>query len=227
MGSAIALLVTMAAGAASLRVLYSLALNFQPSRKKLQQDLLKLKEEVKPLLPDLVPLSAKELENLSYHLSNFQTQKRGAYTAKGIFTSIYTEPMVAWTFKRYISPNVNAILYVRTSEREFVYRITKKSIEVAINTGFAGLITPDGQLLNVKRKKRMALLRRPDSGELKPVFVGDKEVASIVKPGISSSPYPRVFEFVTPMSTEERDFLLALSFCELILEKMAIKEPKK
>lgn len=227
MGTAITLLVTMAAGAASLRVLYGLAQNFQPGRKKLQRDLQRLKDEVQPLLTDLVPFSPAELERLSYHLDKFQTQKRGFYTAKGIYTSIYTEPMVAWSFKRYISPHLNALLYIRTAKREFVYRLRQEAIEVAINTGFAGLITPDGQLLNVQRKRRMALIRRPEAGDLKPIFVGEKEVASIVKAGTSSSPYPRVFEFVAPMSTEERDYLLALALCELVLEKMDADFSKK
>lgn len=203
-----------------MRIFYSVGLQFLPNPNKLRKDLLKLKEELQPLLPELIPIQPKDLEILSYHLEQFKAQKRMVFSAQGIFTSIYTEPMIAWGYKRYRSANNQALLYARTKEREFVYRVTKNGVELAMDNGFAGVLVADGRLLSARRKKVIGYLKPSADREMKPLFLQNREVASMIKPGTIQTPYPRVFEFVDEMTTEERDFVLSIAIWNLVQQAL-------
>ena len=80
---------------------YQVMLNFHPGPTRVKKEIEKLMSSFKDVIPELVPINAKEMELLSH--SQTQQESRGGIskTAKGIIVSIYEEPMVAYAYKRY------------------------------------------------------------------------------------------------------------------------------
>ena len=84
--------------------------NYNPGRKKIQKDLKVLKADLKPLVSDLVPWTEEEMEQLSLNMVKKKSSKNITKTVKGIFTTIYHEPMIAWAYRKYVSSKDNALI---------------------------------------------------------------------------------------------------------------------
>lgn len=205
----------------SLIAISRLMKDFSPSDKKVQEDLKAMRVEVDKWSDELVPLDSKELELFSLNQVRQQIKKRGAKTAKGIYTSIYDEPVLAYSYKRYIAPSHNAILYVRTANHEIAYRIKKDTVKIVLNDELVGTIRSNGVLYSGKSNRMLAKINR-DNEQLLPVLVKDREVASLTKDlelGKKKGISKRAFEFVKPdLNKEESDILVALSALELVME---------
>ena len=190
--------------------------DFQPSKRRVREDLARMKAELEPWLPDLVPLDRKELELLSVNQIQFTRKKRMGSKAKGIFTSIYHEPMIAWSYKRYLSPGQNALLYARTARHEFVFRITPKNTQVAIDADYVGQLMPDGRLLDSRGKKQLGRLGNPEKSGLLPIVIRERELGSLVPAQLQDTPNPRALEFVSKMEPEEEPLFLSLAILQMV-----------
>ena len=197
-------------------LLYQLLINFQPGSNKINQDLRKMREEIQPWIDDLIPWTAEEMELLSFNQVNKVLKKGVAPTVKGIITSIYNEPMIAYSYKRYVSPNPNALLLVRTSHHEFVYRIRNKVIEVHIDKQPVGTIREGGLFYHRKNNRLLARINREEGELLLPVIVGDREVGSLNLPDKTMKANARAFQLLSKMSKEEEAIFLSLTSFELI-----------
>ncbi len=203
-------------------LLYQLLVNFQPGKGKINNDLRKLKEEMKPYISELVPWDKEELELLSLNQINTSTKKGFTKTAKGVFTSIYHEPLVAYAYKKYMSSKENAVIYATTSEMEFEYRIREKHTQIRINGQFIGNLANNGALYAGKSNRLLAKINKESEGLHLPILVKDKELAMLVKPENARAVNPRAFELVSPMDKEEEALLLSLSILEMVKKKTNI-----
>ncbi|MCB0578707.1 MAG: hypothetical protein KDD10_05295 [Phaeodactylibacter sp.] len=211
-------LFTLLLAAAGVILLVRIFSNFAPGSRRLQQDLDMMKEDMDKWAGDLVPLTREEVELFSFNQEKHVMRKGFGKTAKGIFTSIYHEPVLAYSYKEYLGPGKNALLYVRTGAQEFVYRISKKGIEVLVDRERVGVLREDGALFNNKGNRMLARINR-DAGEFLPVLVNNREVANVARmnKGESSKLGQRAFEFVKDdMSKEEKDVFLSLAVLEVI-----------
>lgn len=189
--------------------------NLSPNNNAIQEDIRKMRAEIEPYVADLVPLESEELELMSLNQLNQSLKKSITTTAKGVFTSIYQEPLVAYSYKKYIGGN-NALLYARTATREIVYRITKKGIKVAINQKFYGTIK-NGNLYGESNRKVLAQVNRRTTDLMLPVLVGEKEVGLLNAPGTEKTPQPRAFRYVNnEINEEEEQAFLTLAILELV-----------
>ena len=141
-------------------------------------------------------------------------------TAKGIFTSIYHEPLIVYSYRKYIATKENAILYARTSQNEFAYRIKKKGIDVNIDGQYAGVLKENGGLYGGRRNRLLARINRDDELKLHPIVVGDKEVASVLNPTKTDKHNPRAFQFLRPMESKEEKMFMALAILEMVQESL-------
>jgi len=122
----IALCLITAFAVAGIYFLYQALVNYHPSKRKVQSDLRKIQEEIQPWINELIPWKADELNLLSLNQINRAYKKGIVTTMKGVFTSIYQEPMVVYSYRRYFSPDEDAVLYARTSHHEFIYRFKRR-----------------------------------------------------------------------------------------------------
>ncbi len=215
--AALFLLLIIGLGVAGLFLGLNILKNYKPGRKRIQADLKQMKAELQPLVSELVPWNKEELQQLSLNVIN-KTRKKGVvYNAKGVFTSIYHEPLIAWYYRKYVSSKEDSLLYVRTSNHEFVYRIKGDEAEILIDDRFIGKIDRDGKLYDYKKKHLLAQINK-GSGQLAlPVVVNEKPVGALTN--LEKAPKKvnqRAMELVADMEPEEENLFLALSLLELV-----------
>jgi hypothetical protein len=212
----LALLAILALSGAGIYLALKTLQNYKPGRKKIQNDLEQIKAGLKPLVKDLVPWSREEMEQLSLNQVNKSKKKGVVKTVQGVFTTIYHEPVIVYSYRKYVSPTENALIYARTSKHELVYRVKNDQVEVVINNQLVGIVNAQGALTDRKGKNLLAQITRSGQELLLPVRVGRKDVGSVVNPKHAKKVNPRAFEFIRPMQEEEEALFLSLSVLELI-----------
>jgi hypothetical protein len=212
-------LITMLVGVLGLLFLMRVFANFKPGERKLQADLQKMREEIGQYGGELAPIDKQELDLFALDQVNRVLKKRATLTAKGIFTTIYHEPVAAYSYKRYVSSKLNALLYVRTAEREYVYRFKDKEVQIIVNNRPLGTIKENGVLYSAADGKMIARINREGTQGLLPVVTPSRELGSIVAtlPGAKPVLSTRAFEFVKENFNEEEETLfLSIGLLELV-----------
>jgi len=203
----------------TLYFLYFALIHFQPGKAKIRTDLKKMKDEITPFIEELIPWNKEELELLSSNQVKQKVSRGVITTAEGVFNSIYHEPLIAYSYKKYISSKKDEVIYARTSNHEFVYRTKKGSTELIIDNQKVGVINNQG-LLHGGRKKRLLARINKNENELElPIIIGDKERGTLMKPE-SGSVNPRAFQFVGEMKKNEEAVFLSLAVLELVRESV-------
>ncbi len=190
--------------------------NYNPGKKKIQKDLKALKAELQPFINDLVPWSQEEMEQLSLNLIKKKSSKNIVTTVKGIFTTIYHEPLIAWAYRRYVSSKENALIFAKTTHHEFIYRMKKNVVDVVADGQLVGQIKEDGIMYQYKGKKALAQINRSSEQLGLPVLVNQKELGRLADPRKTESLNPRAFHVVSDMEGEEEKLFLAMSIFEMI-----------
>ena len=214
---AIILAVTLVA-VLSITLIFKLFTEFQPGSEKINEDLrmLKLKAE-KQLLIDLAPFDKEDYELLSLDKLGKKIKRRFfVTTGQGIITSIYEEPLITYAYKKYISPGIDALMYARSSKHEYVFRITNKGIAIQIDGKKIGVLKRNGVLYNPARKM-IARINKSHTDLHSPIFIGEKEVGSLVNPKVSTSYVPRALDLVdlNLLNEKEEEIFSALATLEL------------
>lgn len=196
-----------------------------PNYKRVQKDLLGLQAEMSGWLKEeLVPIGREELELFSMNQLH-QTIKKGlTFKARGVFATVYNEAVLAYSFKKYVSTNVNALLYARTADHHYAYWLKGKEIQVLIDNKLLGAFRENGVLYNEKNRPIAQLNFK--MAEIIPVIIGEREVASITKAQVRKGDIlsPRAFQFIkNDMTDEEEKLFLALATLELVQRSL----PKK
>lgn len=212
-------LLSVFVGASILFILFNALTNYRPGKRKVQEDIKKMRQSVEPWIKDLVPISREELEQFSQSQINQLKKKRMVISASGVFTTIYHEPLVAYSYKKYISKKYpDAILYARTADHEYIYRIKNNEVKLLIDNQPAGILNEtDGVLYAGKKPKMIAKINRTGT-DLVPVIVNQKEVGNLSKAlPASKSVDARAFEFIKDdMNEEEMNIFLSLAIYELV-----------
>lgn len=211
-------IITLAVAGAGAFLLTRVLRNFQPGNRKIQADLREMKADMDKWSGDLVPLTREEMELFSLRQTEQSVRKRVTTTAKGVFTSIYHEPVLAYSYKQYAGKGRHALLYARTRNHEFAFWVRPKGVQVVIDNELAGTLKENGVLYDPHQKKMLARLNR-ETPEMLPVLVNDREVASLTKalPPAEKDIGVRAFQFVKEdLSQEEHNLLMALATFELV-----------
>lgn len=210
------MLIMLTLGAAGVYLLLNILKNLKPGRAKIQSDLAIMKAELQPLVSDLVPWSKEEMEQLSLNQINRKANRGVATTIKGVFTTIYHEPVIAWAYKKYVSPKENALVYARTTAHEFIFRIKNGEVEIVANNKLMGTLDANGVLRPAKGVKLLAQINRQTEALMLPVQVNGKQVGSLTNPEKSGQTNPRAFQMIAPMGQEEEEVFLSLGVLEMV-----------
>jgi hypothetical protein len=194
--------------------------NMAPSKKKRDMEIKRMREDMDTWAGELVPINKEELELFSLGQEKQVLRKGVTTTAKGIYTTIYHEPVLAYSYREYLGNKAkpNALLYVRTAVHDYVYWINKGVGTLFIDSQEVGKLTPEGQLLGKRTGKEIASMRK-DNPEYLPVLVGSREVGSLTRKTQSgeNGVYERAFEYLQPeLNDKEEQLFLALSALELV-----------
>lgn len=213
-------LAVFAVATTAIYLLYQLLTNFQPGKNRVLTDFRKMRDEIKEWSDQLVPWNKEEMSLLSLRQVNQKIKRGMSKTAKGIFTSIYHEPLIVYSYRKYIARKENAILYARTSKNEYAYRIHKKGIDVNIDGQYAGILKENGGFYGGRRNRLLAKINRDDELKLHPIVIGEREVASVQNPMKTDKHNPRALQFIQPMDNKEEKTFMALAILEMVQESL-------
>lgn len=201
--------------------------NRWPGKNKISKALEALKKETKAIAGELVPIGKEELEDFSSRQTNRSFKKGMVISAKGAFTTIFHEPLMAYNYKKYIGggPWQNALLYIVTDNHEFTYWLQKSGTEIFIDGNRVGTFKTDNVLYGAKRKKPLAYIGTPKN-ELTPIYIYDKEMGSMTNQTMLGKDLgARAFQFLKEEYSREEK-LLFLAITGLILVMKSIEEKK-
>lgn len=194
--------------------------DYRPSRKRMLKDLASMKQEMDEWVEDLVPLTEEELDTFSFNQEKRWSKKR---KAKGVFTTIYHEPVLAYSYRAYSGPGQPAVLYARTQHEDFAYVKGKDGVRIAVGGRELGTLKEDGTLVAAQGRKAIAEVSQAE-GELLPVLVNKREVASVARMNRVGSERlgQRAFQFVKgDMSQKEKDIFLSLAVLEVVNQSLS------
>lgn len=197
--------------------------NYRPSRAKIQQDLQQIRAELAPYVADLVPWSSEEMEQLSYNQIKRNTKSGLVKSSKGVLTTVYHEPVIAWAYKRYVSKDENGLIYARTSDQEFIYRLKKGEVEMVIGDQLVGFVNQQGVVLSQKGNKQLAQVSQNYENLVLPMKVNDKLVGSLSNPSRNQKGNTRVFQHLAKLEKEEEELVLSLSILEMVKREVSVR----
>lgn len=210
-------------------VIAAVAKKSWPGEKRIKEELKKMSLLVDKISTDLLPLDKEGLDLLAFYQEHRKVSVGMSTEAQGVFTTLYHEQAIAYSYKKFLGGenDNNALLYMRTAKKEFVYHLRKKGITLFINGKVVGDIRDQGTKLYGARKKRLlAQINTTSQKEYMPVVVYDKEVGNISKPMVFDEKQPnhRMFQFMaTQISPEEKALFLGLSMLFIILKSIEKK----
>lgn len=192
--------------------------NFQPGERSMQQEVKKMWEDMNKWVGELVPIDKDELALLSFSQIKQIRRKGMSPVSKGVFTTIYNEPIIAYSYKEFLGRGRHAVLYARSANHEFAYWIKPKEIRVVIDGALAGNLK-DGALISPRSGKPIAQLSEPKNA-LSPVVINNREVGSISNPqapGKNKNLGQRALEFIKDdITSEEETLLLSMAVLEMV-----------
>ncbi|MFK7949093.1 MAG: hypothetical protein AB8G11_16000 [Saprospiraceae bacterium] len=203
------------------RKLFSLIKNYQPNESNVRKDVDKFRLTLTARNEELVPWNKEEMELLSLKEVEQKIKSRSTKEIEGTMKSIYQEPMVQYAYKKYVQPH-NAVLVAKTSDREYIYRIRKKGIQIYLNNEPLGLLRKNGVLYTPDNQGVAQI--KPDKGAYStPILVNNKEKGNLLNPGKTEKEFPRAFEMLSPMKRKEEDYFLSLAILELSMRNISEK----
>lgn len=203
--------------------LFRVILKVPPSQRRVQLDLDYMSHETKEWQEKLIPWEKeKEMELFSLNSQTKWTKQTWDRVLKGVYFSIYNEPMLIFGAKNYIRGGYNMLIWARTSAHEFVYRARKDKTDFFIDRQYVGFITDDGLMYGGRRKRLLG--RRNAFSEMHySIVIWDREVAHLMKPEKVDRVNPRAFEIMEELSEKEELLLMAISFLTIILESNKLR----
>lgn len=192
--------------------------NRMPGKKKRERVVREIKEEMDNWSADLVPLNKEELDLFSL-AQDKQVVKTGAgATAKGTFTTIFHEPVVSYSYRRYLGNKVNELLYARTAEHDYVFWTEDGETSLEIDSQPVGTISGKA-LLGARTGKPIARIAGEARENYLPISVGNREVGAITttKADAKDPLSQRAFEFIPDdLNDKEEQLLMSLATLELV-----------
>jgi hypothetical protein len=190
-----------------------------PSRKKRARLLAQMREEMDHWSPRLVKMNKEELDLFSLAQERQVVKTSGqAATARGTFTTIFHEPVVSYSYRRFLGKQVNALLYARTADHDYVYWTEKGKTRLEIDNQPVGNLN-NNVLLGERTGKELARIHANGTENYLPVSVGNREVGALTQVrGEQDDPLSqRAFEFVPDdLSEKEEQLLMSLALRELV-----------
>lgn len=197
--------------------------NRMPGKKRQQKEEETLREDMTGWVSGLVPLDKEELDlfSLSQDKQVVQTGMSGT-KAKGIFTTIFQEPVVAYSYKRYLGDKVNELLLAKTAEHEYVYWTRNGESTLKIDGQEVGKIN-QRILYGAKSGKEIARIQTEAQDDFLPVRVGSRDVGAMntQRPSEKDALSQRAFEFIPDdLNEQEEQLFLALVTRELVKQSL-------
>lgn len=192
--------------------------NRMPGKKQRDRAVAELKKDMDSWSADLVPLNKAELDLFSLTQDKQVVKSGTGATAKGTFTTIFHEPVVSYSYRRYLGSKANELLYARTAEHDYVYWTENGKTSLEIDGQPVGNMEGNA-LFGQKTGKELARIATVARENYLPVSVGNREVGALqLKPLSNDDPLSqRAFQFIPDdLNDKEEQLLMSLATRELV-----------
>lgn len=185
------------------------------SKSQMTKELSVLRQSLAELKAKLIPFSKEEMELLSLNQADKTVKKGFEKLTKGIFNTIYYEPLIAYAIK-YFS-NGNKLILITSTEDEFAYLTKDGKTHVYMNDVEAGVLTAKGEFYSI-RNKLLAAIDGADHLPTHTVWIQGKNIGFIANPKFVEKTIPRAFTLLKDMTEDERSIFLCLTLVNLVEE---------
>ncbi len=185
------------------------------SKSQLTKELSILRLTLADLKAKLIPFSQEEMELLSLNQAEKSRKKGFEKITKGIFNTIYYEPLIAYAIK--IFSNGNKLILIASTDDEFAYLTKDGKTHVYMNDVEAGVLTPKGEFYSV-RNQLLASIDGDDHLPTHSVWIQNKNIGFIANPKFVEKTIPRAFSLLKDMTEDERSIFLCLTLVNLVEE---------
>lgn len=192
--------------------------NRMPGKKRRAAAVAELRADLDQWSDTLVPLNKEELDLFSLTQDKQVVKTGSTATAKGTFTTIFHEPVVSYSYRRYLGKQVNELLYARTAEHDYVYWTENGRTTLEIDNQPVGAIE-NGTLFGQRTGKELARIAATPRDNYLPVSVGNREVGALTTlPARADDPLSqRAFEFIPDdLDAKEEQLLMSLATLALV-----------
>ncbi|WP_235297103.1 hypothetical protein [Portibacter marinus] len=174
-----------------------------------KKEILELRTEIADLRAKIINWEESELDLLSLNQVERNFSKRFSNSVSGIIDSIYHEHMIAYAYRSFSSRKKKAVIYSASNHHEFFYIIKDTGVQIFVDQHFLGTMNDDG-LIYGKNKRRLIARINDYNRIVKPIIIGDKEVAAVLDPLDHDKFNPRAFEYISSKMSHP-DFLITLA----------------
>ncbi|HLF65388.1 MAG TPA: hypothetical protein VI603_16605 [Saprospiraceae bacterium] len=186
-----------------------------PSQRRILADLTVMADETRPWRDKVIPWEEeREMELLSLNREYKWVKQSFNRLLKGVFHSIYHEPMLTYAYKNYIKGGHFALFYAATLSHQFIYQKQKTRTDFFIDGEHVGYLTPEW--LMYSHRRRLLGRRNRFSDDYFTVVVWDREVAHMRDPRRVDRVNPRAFEIMDSLNDKEELLLMAIAFLTMI-----------
>ncbi len=192
--------------------------SFRPSGQSIENDFIALRKDLDAAISTLIPWGDEELRLLSFKQQKTKKSQLITTVRSGVFTTIYDEPVLAYSLKKYASSKTNIIVTAHTSDTEFQFHIFPEETQIRIDKQAVGILKANGMLYPLKGSSPLARIAPTSASDLSaPIYVSERLVASMTLEGRSRKINPRVFEEASSqLSSSEEKILLAIAIPTLL-----------
>lgn len=191
-----------------------------------KKEILELRSGIDDLRALIINWEESELELLSLNQVERTYSNRFANTVTGIINSIYHEHMIAFSYREFPGRKTRSLMYATSKKHEFFYIITASGVQIYVDEHFLGTMNSEG-LIYGKNKRRLMARINDYERPVKPIIIGQKEVAAVLDPITHDKFNPRAFEYISSnISHPEFLITLALAIFTIVDKTKEIKKLK-
>ena len=174
-----------------------------------KKELLELRTEISELRSRIINWEESELDLLSLNQVERSFSKRFSNNVSGIIDSIYHEHMIAYAYREVSGRKNKAVMYAASNHHEFFYIIKGSDVQIFVDQHFLGTMNQKGLVYGKNSRRLIARINDYES-VVKPIVIGDKEVAAVLDPLNHDKFNPRAFEYISSKMSHP-DFLITLA----------------
>lgn len=210
--------IVLALGVAAAVGVYFLAKflkNVQPTTSEVDDDVKLMRKELDTWRGGFLSWSRDLLELVTLEEVGRTLQEGYVTKASGVFVTGSQEPVFAYSYKKYIAPGVNAVLYVLNSDHEFVFHMTNKGTDITVDGVKFGKIRKDSEFYDMAHKLMGRLSKSIGQGT--EIVIGDQKMAQV--PSINAKPITQLSNGLPePANEQEVKVLQSLSVYSMAME---------
>lgn len=205
-----------------LRSLFGLS----PGEKRINQDIAKMRELTRLPAYDIIPWEKEgEMELFSLNITH-QTKKDGMDKIRqGVIQSIYFEPMAVYAYKDYVKGTRESLLYCRTKEAEYIYRLLKNRTDIYFNGKLTASIDLNHVMVGHRSKQILCRITQ-DTYDWMGIRIGKELVAQVFDPTRPHASQQRAFSIYGKLAQEEKLIVQAAGFYALLTRWLGQKVKK-